>query len=214
MEPRRLAHARQIHAIAQTGLHYNASGFERERYEKLRDIAAEMLAGGSEADLPPIRELLAGQDGHVTPKVDVRGAVFRDGRLLLVREYLDEGRWSLPGGYADVNESPAQAVTREALEESGWRVRATRLLALYDRRRHAHPPGLFHLYKVFFQCETLDAEPVTQRGRGASFEETGEARFFAEDELPPDLSTRRVTRAQLLRFFEMMRDPSLPADFD
>lgn len=214
MEPRWLAYARQIHAIAQTGLHYNASGFERERYEKLRDVAAEMMAGGSDAGLPQIRDLLEGQDGHITPKVDVRGVVFRGERLLLVREYLDEGRWSLPGGYADVNESPGEAVARETFEESGWRVRATRLLALYDRRRHAHPPSLFHLYKVFFQCELLDAEPAAQAGRGASFEEAGEAGFFAEDELPEDLSTRRVTRAQLLRFFEMMRDPALPADFD
>lgn len=214
MEPRWLALARQIHAIARTGLHYDSSTFDHERYEKLRDVAAEMIAAGSDAGLPRIRDLLDRQDGHVTPKVDVRGVVFRAGRVLLVREYLDEGRWSIPGGYADVNESPGEATAREVFEESGWRVRATRLLALYDRRKHAHPPNVFHIYKVFFQCELLDGEPVTRPGTGASFEEAGEASFFAEDELPQDLSTRRVTKAQLLRFFEMLRNPALPADFD
>jgi len=214
MEPRWLDHARRIQAIAQAGLHYNPAGFERERYEKLRDIAAEMVAAGSGADLERVQDLLGQQDGHATPKVDVRGVVFREERVLLVREYLDEGRWTLPGGWAEINESPGDATAREVLEESGWRVRATRLLALYDRRLHGHPANVFHIYKVFIQCELLDAAPVDARGSGASWEETGDATFFAEDGLPQDLSTRRVTRDQLQRFFEMLRNPQLPADFD
>lgn len=214
MEPRWLDFARRIQAIAQTGLHYDPPAFDRERYEKLRDISAEMFAAGSGADLERVQDLLEQQGGHATPKVDVRGVVFREERVLLVREYLDGGRWTLPGGWAEINESPGDATAREVLEESGWRVRTTRLLALYDRRRHAHPANVFHIYKVFFQCETLDAAPVTGGGSGASWEETGDATFFAEDELPEDLSTRRVTREQLLRFFEMLRNPQLPADFD
>ncbi len=214
MEPRWLEIARRIQGIAQTGLHYHPGAFDRERYEKLREIAADMLAAGSGADLALLRDLLEQQRGHATPKVDVRGVVFRDERVLLVRELLDEGRWTLPGGWAEINESPGAATAREVLEESGWRVRTTRLLALYDRRRHAHPPNVFHIYKVFFQCELLDGAPLAVRGSGAAWEETGDATFFAEDELPADLSTRRVTREQLLRFFEMLRKPELPADFD
>lgn len=214
MDPLWLDFARRIQAIAQTGLHYEPHEFDRERYEKLHEIAVEMMAGGSDLSLPQLRNLLDCETGHATPKVDVRGAVFRDRRILLVREYLDGGHWTLPGGWAEVNESPGQATAREVYEESGWRVRTTRLLALYDRRRHGHPPNVFHIYKVFFQCELLDEEPVVGRGQGASFNETGEATFFAEDELPDDLSTRRVTLAQLRRFFEMQRDPGLPADFD
>lgn len=209
-----LAFARQIHALARTGLHYDPQAWDRERYEKLCDITAEMLAAGSDADLPQIRLLLEQERGHATPKVDVRGVVFREGRILLVREYLDDGRWTLPGGYAEINETPGEATAREVFEESGWRVRASRLLALYDRRLHAHTPHVFHIYKLFFQCELLDDVPVLHESEAASFHETGEATFFAENELPAALSTRRVTHDQLLRFFEMQRNPQLPSDFD
>lgn len=209
-----LVFARQIHALAQTGLHYGPQAWDRERYEMLCEIAAGMLAAGSDAELPQLRLLLEQERGHATPKVDVRGVVFHEGRILLVREYLDEGRWSLPGGYAEINETPGDATAREVFEESGRRVRATRLLALYDRRLHGHTPHVFHIYKLFFQCELLDDVPVVHESEAASFHETGEATFFAESGLPADLSTRRVTRGQLLRFFEMQRNPQLPADFD
>ena len=164
MEPRWLDFARRIQAIAQTGLHYNPQSYDRERYEKLREIAAEMLAAGSDAGGPQLLNLLEREKGHATPKVDVRGVVFRAGRILLVRELLDDGRWTLPGGWAEINETPGEATAREVLEESDWRVRTTRLLALYDRRLHGHPPNLFHAYKLFFQCELLDEAPVASLG--------------------------------------------------
>ena len=214
MDPRWLGFARRIQAIAQTGLHYEPPPFDRERYEQLHEIAVEMLAASSDVTLPQLRGVLERDSGHVTPKVDVRGVVFRDGRVLLVREWLDGGRWTLPGGWADVNETPGRAVAREVCEESGWRVRAARLLALYDRRLHEHPPNVFHIYKLFFQCELLDDEPVPRRSQRASFTETGEASFFTRDALPAELSAGRVTRAQLLRFFEMQQHPEWPADFD
>ena len=214
MEPRWLDFARRIQAIAQTGLHYEPKAYDREHYEKLREIVAEMLAAGSDAGEPQLLNLLEREKGHATLKVDVRGVVFRAGRILLVREFLDDGRWTLPGGWAEINETPGEATAREVLEESGWHVRTTRLLALYDRRLHGHPPNLFHIYKLFFQCELLNEAPVACRGCGASFRETGEATFFAEEDLPAELSTRRVTRSQLRRFFEMQRNPGLPTDFD
>ncbi len=129
MEPRWLDFARRIQAIAQTGLHYNPQSYDREHYEKLREIAAEMLAAGSDAGEPQVLNLLERETGYATPKVDVRGVVFRAGRILLVREFLDGGRWALPGGWAEINETPGEATAREVFEESGWRVRTTRLLA-------------------------------------------------------------------------------------
>jgi ADP-ribose pyrophosphatase YjhB (NUDIX family) len=137
--------------------------------------------------------------------VEVRAAVFREEQILLVKEPGDEG-WSLPGGWADVGESPSEAAVRETLEESGYRVRPVRLLAAYDRDRHGHPPIPYHVYKLVFLCQILDQTPspdVDAEGVG----------FFAEKQLP-ELSISRVTRAQISRFFEQQRDPDRPADFD
>jgi ADP-ribose pyrophosphatase YjhB (NUDIX family) len=137
--------------------------------------------------------------------VDVRAAVFRDGRILLVKEP-DEGGWSLPGGWADVGESPSEAAVRETLEESDYRVRPVRLLAAYDRDRHGHPPIPYHVYKLVYLCEILDEAP-------SSNVDTDEVQFFTEKELP-ELSVTRVTRPQISRFFEQHRDPDEPTDFD
>jgi ADP-ribose pyrophosphatase YjhB (NUDIX family) len=139
------------------------------------------------SDVDALRALFAGETGHATPKVDVRGVVFRDDAILLVRER-SEGRWTLPGGWADIGESAGEAVVRETREESGYRTRAVKLLALYDRNKHPHPPYPFHAYKLIFQCKLLGGEPVT------SFETDG-IDFFRENELP-ELSTTRVTAAR------------------
>jgi ADP-ribose pyrophosphatase YjhB (NUDIX family) len=148
------------------------------------------------------------QTGYATPKVDVRGAVFRDGQILLVRETADGNRWTLPGGWADVNESPAEAVVKEVREEAGLEVRASKLSAVWDRSRHAHKPIYpFHIWKLFFLCEVIGGE--LQNGP-----ETSEVAFFAEHDLPIDLSTSRVLPLQLKRMFEHMRQPNLPTDFD
>ena len=147
------------------------------------------------------------EEGYATPKVDVRGVTFRDDRILLVRELLDGGRWTLPGGWADVNDRPSEAVEREVWEESGYRVRATKLLAVYDRRFHGHqPPHPHGIYKLFFLCDLLGGEPTASV-------ETADAAFFAEDEIP-ELSISRTTRPQLQRCFAHHRNPSLPTDFD
>ena len=153
-------------------------------------------------------ELFAGERGYATPKLEVRAAVFDDdGRILMVREVLDGGRWTLPGGWADVNLSPAQNVEKETLEESGYRVRAHKLVAAWDKRRQGHPPGLFAITKLFFLCELLGGEPTPSL-------ETSEIGWFAQHALPADLSVGRVLRTQLERMFEHRRDPGLPTDFD
>jgi ADP-ribose pyrophosphatase YjhB (NUDIX family) len=150
-------------------------------------------------------DLLALETGPATPKVDVRAAVFREGRILLVKE--PDG-WSLPGGWADVGESPSEAAARETLEESGYKVRPVRLLAAYDRDRHGHPPIPYHVYKLVYLCEILDEVP-------SSNVDTGEVRFFEEKALPQlSLSVTRIIPAQVSRFFEHHRNPNLPPDFD
>jgi ADP-ribose pyrophosphatase YjhB (NUDIX family) len=211
-DPKWLKWARELHSVAQNGLLYGHDHYDRERYEQVLRIAAEMMAtqAGSD-DLRPVMDLLTQDNGYLTPKIDVRGVVFRDGKILLVREVQDDGRWSLPGGWADPNDSPARAAEREVKEETGYDVEAKRLLALYDRShpRHGHqPPAPLYAYKAIFLCDLVGGHPETSI-------ETGESRFFGEDELPlEELSISRVTEPQLRQFFEMVRTGEPAADFD
>jgi ADP-ribose pyrophosphatase YjhB (NUDIX family) len=168
-------------------------------------LAAEIFAVHSTGTLEGARDLLALETGPATPKVDVRAAVFRDEQVLLVKEPGEVG-WSLPGGWADVGESPSEAAARETMEESGYRVRPVRLLAAYDRDRHGHPPIPYHVYKLVYLCDILDDVP-------SSDVDTHGVRFFGENELP-ELSVTRITRAQISRFFEHHRNPNLLPDFD
>lgn len=199
---------RELQAIAQIGQTFAGdSHFDRERYERVQAIAAEIVAAGTGLETGAVVEFFAAESGYATPKVDVRGVVFdADGRLLLVREASD-GLWTLPGGWADVNESPATATTREVREESGFETRAVKLLAVYDRTLHEHVPAFpYHVYKLFLRCERVG-------GVAATSVETSGVAFFAEDALPP-LSVSRVTERQLRRMFEHERHPDWPADFD
>ena len=168
----------------------------------------EGMVAHSGAELTHVEGLFAEQSGYATPKVDVRGAVFRDdGSLLMVREATD-GRWSLPGGWADVNQSPREAILREVLEESGFEVGIQKLAAVFDRSRHPHfPPRPFHVYKLFFVCTILGGAPRTSL-------ETTEIGFFTEENLPADISIGRVVPYQIGRMFEHYRAPELPTEFD
>ena len=153
-----------------------------------------------------IVSLFARESGYATPKVDVRGVVFRDDGILLVKER-EDGGWTLPGGWADVNESPREAVEREVVEESGYRVRATKLLAVLDRSKHPHvPPFPFHIYKLFILCDLIG-------GDAAASMETEEVGFFPENGTP-ELSISRTTPSQVARLFEHHRQPGLATDFD
>ena len=195
-----------MQAIAQNGLTFARDPYDIERYNAIREIAAEMLSGGSGLELPVVRGLLEKEMGYATPKVDVRGIVFRDDKLLLVRERSD-GKWTPPGGWADVCESLAENVVREVFEESGFRTRALKILALFDRSKHPHEPAFaFHVYKIFVLCSIIGGE-ATPSG------ETDSIGFFAESEVP-ELSLTRVTPGQIRRIFEHYRNPSLSADFD
>ncbi len=203
--------AQRLQAIAQTGLSYETPPYDRERYRMIREIAAEMLAANGDADLATIKALFEAQVGHATPKVDVRGVVFRDGKILLVQEKMDGYRWTLPGGWADIGESASESTVREVYEESGYSTRAVKLLALYDRNKQGHPPHPFHAYKVFFLCELTDPE----RHPDPHNIETGAVEWFsAQDVAALDLSVSRVTQAQIARFFVHSHEPDLPTDFD
>jgi ADP-ribose pyrophosphatase YjhB (NUDIX family) len=194
----------QLAAIAQSGLAYTDSVYDRDRYVKLRELTSQ-LHGLLVAEHPPASALV-GDDlfeqlypeeiGYRTPKVDVRGIVFRDGRVLLVNEKSD-GRWSVPGGWADVGESPSESIVKEIREESGYDAKVVRLLALLDRSRHGHGPFPWHTYKAFFLCE------VAGKPLGDSMETQGVG-FFALDALP-ELSTGRITAAQLHRMYAMVQ---------
>lgn len=197
--------ARKVQAIAQNGLAFATNPYDRERYEQLADLVSQILA--SEIGYPEstAQKLWQHEEGYATPKVDVRGALFRGPKILMVRERSD-GRWTLPGGWADINDSPSEAVVREIYEESGFKSRVIKLAAVYDRNRHDHPPMLYHVYKLFFLCEEVGGEAATS-------EETDEIGFFALDELP-ELSTARITQGQIERLFEHEFRRELPADFD
>jgi len=205
LEPGWLRWARRARAIARNGLTYTEGPFDRERYEELLRVSTAMLAEYSGREPEEVPDLFSGAEGYATPKVDVRAAVFRDGALLLVRER-DDGLWTLPGGWADVGSSPRECVEREVREESGFEVRAEKLLAAWDGSLHGHPPRLVSVYKLCFLCEITG-------GAAAGSIETAEAGFFREDEIPA-LSPGRVTPSQVARIFEHLRHPEWPTDFD
>jgi ADP-ribose pyrophosphatase YjhB (NUDIX family) len=197
---------KQLQAIAQNGLTFAADPFDIERYKAVRNIAAEMISSASGLEAGAILEVLEKEVNYMTPKVDVRGVVFREDKLLFVRETSD-GCWTLPGGWADVCLTPAENVEREIFEESGFVARASKILAVFDRSKHPHAPAFsFHVYKFFVQCTIIG-------GKEALSLETDAVDFFGENEIP-ELSVTRVTPEQVHRMFEHHRNPQLPADFD
>ena len=207
-EPDWLTWTRELHAIAQTGLAFSKDPYDLERYAALRLLAARIMSSHTAASAERIERLFAAEQGYATPKVDVRGAVFDDGgRVLMGREAADDGRWTLPGGWADVNVTPAENVIKEVREETGFVVRVRKLAAAWDRARQGHPAGVFACVKLFFICDVVGGAATTGL-------ETTEIGWFAEGEIPPDLSLTRVTPSEIARMFAHARDPSLPAEFD
>ena len=205
METKWITWARHLQAIAQNGLTFSKDPYDRERFEQIRTLVAEIIASYTMVDMEQVIQLLQGEKGYATPKMDVRGAVFCENRILLVREKSD-GLWTLPGGYADVGDSPSEAVVREIHEESGFETKVCKLVALYDRNKHGHPPMMFHVYKAFFLCEIVG-------GSASPSLETTEVEFFSQEALP-DLSIARVTARQIARLFEHHMNRALPTEFD
>jgi len=203
--PSWLSWARELQALAQTGLTFTSGHYDLLRYRRLIEIAAEITAahtGGLAADLAA--DFLT-QPGYATPKIDVRGAAVRDGRILLVRERVD-ARWCMPGGWADIDEIPSAMVAREVLEESGFVVEPRKILGVFDANRSGTPREFYHAYKIVFLCEILGGE-----ARGS--DETLAAEFFPFDSLPP-LSSARTHERHLAEVREHLLNPGRPAAFD
>jgi ADP-ribose pyrophosphatase YjhB (NUDIX family) len=204
---------RRILALAGTGLHftgtqYRSDGsreFDRERYEEIGQLTAQLIALQTNAPVGELIKAWHADDGYITPKVDVRGAIFQGNRVLLVRERSD-GKWTLPGGWGDVNETPAQAVEKEIVQESGYTAKAIKLAAVYDRRKRNVPNSVFYIWKLFFICEITGGSPQLSN-------ETDGVDFFAIDALP-ELSAGRTVQWQIERMYAHHVDRTLATDFD
>ena len=196
---------RELQALAQNGLAYSMDPFDIERFDRLQQIVAELMSAISDGSIENTSGLIGLEKGYLTPKVDVRAGVFRNGELLMVREASD-GLWSLPGGWADGTESPSEAVVRAVLEETGYTVSCQKLVALVARDRHGHPPMQYHVYKLFFICEIISGSSTT------SVESTA-VEFFDQHSFP-SLSIPRVTEEQLRTLFRHHADEKLPTEFD
>lgn len=203
--PRWLEWARQIQALSQTGYHYAENDYQRQRYQRLTEIAAEIISESAGLDYPLLEDAFRAQIGYATPRVDVRAAVFQQGKLLLVRERQDNG-WTLPGGWADVGDVPSEAAEREAWEEAGFHVKARRVIGVYDANRLG-PLELFHAFKLVFLCDLIDGEARTSS-------ETSEVAFFGPEAIPPHLSANRTVVRHIQDAFRFYESPDLPTVFD
>lgn len=194
-----LALSREIKGIAQTGLRYTDGAFDRQRYERLHEIAGELLA----SHLPDFRWPV--EMGYPTPKLDTRAAVIDAGRILLVREACN-GLWTMPGGWADSGHTPAENAIREVREESGYEVEILKLAGIWDKACHGHPAEPEYTYKMIFLCRLLGGEPSHDH-------EISEVGWFAPDALPP-MCPHRASPDYVALAFRHHADPSLPTDFD
>lgn len=194
----------ELQSIAQAGLYYGKDVFDRERYERVREIAAEMIAHQAELPLEKAKELFCCETGYQTPKLDTRAAIFRDGKILLVKE--KNGTWSLPGGWVDVDLSVKENTVKEVREEAGLEVTAERIIAVQDREKHNRPVYAYKVCKIFVLCTVL----------GGAFQpnhETVESRYFGPDELPV-LAEEKNNREQIQMCFDAYRAEHWTTLFD
>lgn len=205
MNDKLLEWAIRIQSIAQAGLTYGHDVYDKERYEALRLIAAEMVSERTDVPIAKIQDLFCNEEGYQTPKVDTRAAIFKDGKILLVHE--NNGTWSLPGGWCDVDQSVASNVTKEAKEETGFEVSAERLIAVQDWRRHNVCNYAYGVVKIFVLCRMVSG----------AFEEnieTTEIRYFGREELPSQLAVEKTTREQIEMCFDAYHDENWKTQFD
>ena len=203
--PRWLMWAREIQSLSQTGLAHATTDYETNRYQRLTEIAAEIVHDHTDLPKEPILRHFLAQPGYATVKVDVRGAIIRNGKILLVQERTDE-HWCMPGGWADVGEFPSEMVVREVLEESGFEVVPRKVIGVYDANRGPEPMEFFHAYKIIFLCEIIDGEPRPS-------DETMAVDFFSFDRLPP-LSVHRTNDRHLAEIQAHLKDKNRPTAFD
>lgn len=197
--------AKRLEAIAQTGFTYSKDDYDKERYQEIRDISHSIFNQYTGAPVEQIHDLFSRESGYPTPKVDIRGVIFQDKQILLVRENLD-GLWALPGGWADIGYTPAEVVVKEVKEEAGLEVNPEKLLAVFDKKCHAHPPSALHVYKMFILCTITG-------GTLSPGMETSGAEFFSRNNLP-ELSVERNTVEQIDLLFDFELNKEAPTQFD
>lgn len=205
LPPKWLKWAVELQFLAQAGITYAKDPYDLERFHRVREIAAEIMSAKSELDMDTVRELFCNETGFQTPKMDTRAAIFREDKILLVKEK-GSGLWSMPGGWVDVNQSVRDNAVKEVREEAGLEVEAVRLIALHDRNRHNPPPYAYGICKIFVLCEE----------KGGFFQpnlETSESGWFGRDELPP-MALEKNTPEQVLLCFEAAEDPFWNPVFD
>jgi len=205
MKEKWLEWAVRLQSIAQAGLTFGENQYDIDRYQQIRAISVEILHEYTGISNEKIRDLFASEAGYQTPKVDIRASVFKDDKIMMVREKID-GAWSLPGGWADVNTSVSESAARECLEEAGAKVIPKRIVAIHVADRHYDFPYPYTVYKIFVECELI-AKSFSENT------ETLEADFFPVDALPP-LSTERNTRKQIELCFEAKRHKLYETVFD
>ena len=207
MEALWLTWAKRLQGIASTGIHFSRDTYDRERYEEVANIAHEMLASLASVPISRIQGLVSEfAKGYATPKVDVRGALFSDDKVLLVKEASD-GLWSLPGGFADIGKSASENIEKEILEEASLKVKAQALYGIRHKAKHDYEPDARDFYKLFFLCQRIDdADPMPGL-------ETSQASFFGRNDLPP-LSRGRTLEADITAAFAFRDDPHPLALFD
>ncbi len=194
----------ELQSLAQAGLFYSKDPFDLERYERIREITAEMVSYHSDTPLEKVKDLFCGDVGYQTPKIDTRAAMFNDGKILLVHEA--NGTWSLPGGWVDVNVSVEENMIKEVKEEAGLDIKVKRIIAVQDREKHNLPIYAYKVCKIFMQCEVIGGEFVS------NIETTG-FDYFGMDELPC-LAEEKNSREQIEMCFKAMRSESWEALYD
>ena len=194
----------ELQSLAQAGLFYSKDPFDLERYERIREITAEMVSYHSDTPLEKVKDLFCGDVGYQTPKIDTRAAMFKDGKILLVHEA--NGTWSLPGGWVDVNVSGEENMIKEVKEEAGLDIKVKRIIAVQDREKHNLPIYAYKVCKIFMQCEVIGGEFVS------NIETTG-FDYFGMDELPC-LAEEKNSREQIEMCFKAMRSESWEALYD
>jgi len=197
--------AREIQSLSQTGLTYATKDYDVQRYRRFMEIAAEIVQNHTDLDKNQLIENFLAQPGYATPKIDVRGAMIQDGKILLVQERLDMC-WCMPGGWAEVGELPSQSIIREIREESGFAVAPRKCIGVYDANRGPRPVEFYHAYKIVFLCEIIG-------GQARPSEETLAVDFFGFDDLPP-LSRFRTNDRHLAEVQAHLMEELRPAAFD
>ena len=197
--------AMEIQSLAQAGLAYTENPYDIERYERLREISAEMVAEKSNISLDKVERLFCNETGYQTPKLDTRAAIFKDNKILLTHE--NNGTWSLPGGWCDVLESVKSNTVKEVKEETGLNVEAVKIISIQDRNKHNKPQYAYGVCKVFVLCNIIGGKFIKNI-------ETTETKYFSLEEIPSNLAEEKTNKEQIEMCFAAFNNQSWQTQFD